>query len=105
MKQLYYITSYYQVVSHPTEGLKCSVADSDPGSGSFLTLGSGIRNPIDPGSGMEKFGSGVWDKHPGSETLLKCVIFVGIQGNVGLPVLYETHPHGATYTFRMIHLY
>jgi hypothetical protein len=35
-------------------------ADPDPGSGIFLTL--------DPGSGMEKFGSGIRDKHPGSAT-------------------------------------
>jgi hypothetical protein len=35
-------------------------ADADPGI--FMTL--------DPGSGMEKFGSGIWYKHPGSATLL-----------------------------------
>jgi hypothetical protein len=27
-----------------------------------------VKN-LDPGSGMEKFGSGIWDKHPGSATL------------------------------------
>jgi hypothetical protein len=39
--------------------LLCSVADPDPGSGAFLTPGSGIRDPgwvksqdPDPGSGM-----------------------------------------------------
>jgi hypothetical protein len=31
--------------------------------------GSEIRNLFDLGSGMEKFGSGIRDKHPGSETL------------------------------------
>jgi hypothetical protein len=37
--------------------------DADAGSWNrFLTL--------DPGSGMEKFGSGIRDKHPGSATLL-----------------------------------
>jgi hypothetical protein len=36
-------------------------ADSDLGSAIFLTL--------DPGSGMEKFGSGVRDKNPGSATV------------------------------------
>jgi hypothetical protein len=32
-----------------------------------------IRDPesFGPGSGMEKFGSGIWDKHPGSATLEK----------------------------------
>ncbi len=37
-------------------------ADPDSGSGFFLTL--------DPGSGMEKFGSGIWDKHLESATLV-----------------------------------
>jgi hypothetical protein len=37
-------------------------ADPDPGSGIYLTL--------DLGSGEEKFGSGIWDKHPGSATLV-----------------------------------
>jgi hypothetical protein len=36
------------------------MADPDPGSGTFFT----------PGSGMDKFGSGVRDKHPGSATLV-----------------------------------
>jgi hypothetical protein len=26
--------------------------------------GSGIRDFLDPGSVMEKFGSGIWDKYP-----------------------------------------
>jgi hypothetical protein len=72
-----------------------SVADPDPGSGAFLTpgsemgkksrSGSGMKNPdhisllkffdTDPGwkkfgSGMENVGSGIRDRHPGSETLL-----------------------------------
>jgi hypothetical protein len=34
----------------------------DPGSGIFLTL--------NPGSGMEIFGCGIRDKHPGSATML-----------------------------------
>jgi hypothetical protein len=42
--------------------LKFFVVDSDPGSGIFLTL--------DLGSGMEKFGSGIRNKHPGSATLV-----------------------------------
>ncbi len=46
-------------------------ADMDPGSGIFLTL--------DPGSGMEKFGSGI--KHPGS------VILVGPKLWVTFPLL------------------
>jgi hypothetical protein len=37
-------------------------ADQDPGSGIFLTL--------DPGSGMEKFGPEIRDKHPGSASLV-----------------------------------
>jgi hypothetical protein len=69
-----------------------SVADPEPGSGAFLTLGSGIRDEqpgfpdhiseclekmfwvkilkflnADPGSGMEK--SWIRDKHPGSAIL------------------------------------
>jgi hypothetical protein len=39
--------------------------DPAPGSEIFLTL--------DPGSGMEKFGSGIRDNHPGSATLLTCL--------------------------------
>jgi hypothetical protein len=30
---------------------------------------SGSENLFDPGSGMEKFGSGIREKHPGSATL------------------------------------
>jgi hypothetical protein len=30
-----------------------------------------IGNVFDSGSGMENFGSGIWDKHPGSATLLQ----------------------------------
>ncbi len=65
-----------------------SVADPDPGSGAFLTPGSGKNNPdhisesletifwvkllkffdADPGYGMEK--NWIRDKHPGSATLL-----------------------------------
>ncbi len=36
--------------------LKFFDVDPDPGSGIFVTL--------DPGSGIEKFGSGILDKHP-----------------------------------------
>jgi hypothetical protein len=32
----------------------------------ILSFGSGIFLTLDPESGMEKFGSGIWDKHPGS---------------------------------------
>jgi hypothetical protein len=39
-------------------------ADADP------DLGSGIFLTLDPGSGMEKIGSGIQDKHSGSATLL-----------------------------------
>ncbi len=35
--------------------------------------GSGIFFTLDPVSGMEKFGSGIRDKHPGSATLLDIV--------------------------------
>jgi hypothetical protein len=45
----------------------------------FLTLkylkilrrrsGSRIRDLVNPGLGMEKVGSGIWDKYPGSATL------------------------------------
>jgi hypothetical protein len=40
--------------------------------------GSGIRDgdSSDPGSGMEKVGSGIRDKHPGSATLEKSNIQV-----------------------------
>jgi hypothetical protein len=46
--------------------LKFFVVNSDPGSGIFLTL--------DLGSGMEKFGSGIRNKHPGSATLVNSVV-------------------------------
>jgi hypothetical protein len=46
--------------------LKFFVVDSDPGSGIFVTL--------DLGSGMEKFGSGIRNKHPGSATLVNSVV-------------------------------
>jgi hypothetical protein len=38
-------------------------------------VGSGIRDgdSSDPGSRMEKVGSGIWDKHPGSATLCAIV--------------------------------
>jgi hypothetical protein len=41
---------------------------SDPGSGIFLTLDPGCKN-LDPGSGMEKFGSRIRDKQSGYTTL------------------------------------
>jgi hypothetical protein len=68
------------------------ISGTDPGAGAFLApgsesgSGSGMKNPdhisesfetifwvkilklFDPG--WEKFGSGIWDKHPGSATLL-----------------------------------
>jgi hypothetical protein len=56
--------SYFQKHRNIFFGLKIlKFFDADPGmgSGSFLTL--------DPG--WKKFGSGIWDKHPGSATLLK----------------------------------
>jgi hypothetical protein len=51
--------------------LKFFDADPDPGSRIFLSL--------DPGSGMEKFGSGIEDKHLGSAILLyrDSVAFLG----------------------------
>jgi len=48
--------------------LQFFVADPDPGSGAFLTL--------DPGSRMEKFVSGIRDKHPGSATLIQSVTLI-----------------------------
>jgi hypothetical protein len=47
----------------------------------YLFWSFGIRNLFDPGSGMEKFGSGIRDKHTGSATLV-----------VAKHVLYGTHP-------------
>jgi len=32
-----------------------------------------IPDLLDPGSGMEKFGSGIWVKNPGSATLTKII--------------------------------
>jgi hypothetical protein len=46
--------------------LKLFDVDPNRGSGIFLTL--------DPGSGMEKIGSGIRDKLPGSATLLKRIV-------------------------------
>jgi hypothetical protein len=61
---------------------KLTSSVADPGSGAFLTPGSGIRDE-QPGSyfrvnssmrirdlGWKKFGFGIRDKHPGSATLL-----------------------------------
>jgi hypothetical protein len=55
---------------------------SDLGSGSGMNISDhisesletffwdgGIRNLFDPGSGMQEFGSGIREKHPGSATL------------------------------------
>jgi hypothetical protein len=41
----------------------------------FFGCGSGIRNLFDPGIGIRngKFGSGIWDKHPGYATLFGCL--------------------------------
>jgi hypothetical protein len=46
--------------------LLISVADSDPGSAAFFTLGSGI------GNGFFR----IPDKHPGSATLLVILVFI-----------------------------
>jgi hypothetical protein len=45
------------VAAPPTTGfadqyVRTSVADPDPGSGAFLTLGTGIRKKLGSGSGM-----------------------------------------------------
>jgi hypothetical protein len=40
------------------------------GSGIRCFFDTWIWEVFDPGSGMEKFGSGIWYKHPGSATLL-----------------------------------
>jgi hypothetical protein len=48
--------------------LKFFDADPDPGCGIFLAL--------DPGSKMEKFGSEIRDKHPGTAILAIFIIFV-----------------------------
>ncbi len=50
--------------------------DPDPGSGIFLTLCSR----------MEKFGSRIRDKHPGSATLNLCMVFCINKYNGKLPV-------------------
>jgi hypothetical protein len=41
-----------------------------------LVPGSSILSTMDLGSGMEKIGSGIWDKHPGSAKLLLQFTFV-----------------------------
>jgi hypothetical protein len=48
--------------SGPGSATAVSAADPDPGSGAFLTSGSGILDE-------KKIGSGIRDKHPGSATL------------------------------------
>jgi hypothetical protein len=47
--------------------LKFFVADPDPG---FFRV-----SILDPGSGVEKFGSKSRDKHPGSATLIRAMFF------------------------------
>ncbi len=58
--------------------LKCSVADPDPGLGTFLTPGSGIRDGRKSASG-----SGIRDEQPGSYFLeLRnhfCLLFWGLK--------------------------
>jgi hypothetical protein len=57
--------------------VKIRIRDEHPGSyfrqlrNNFWVKNSVIRDPesSDPGSGMEKFGSGIWDNHPRSATL------------------------------------
>jgi hypothetical protein len=50
---------------------------ADPGSGAFLTPGSGIKDgkKSDPDPGWKEFWSGIRDKHPGSTTLI-CTFMV-----------------------------
>ncbi len=61
-------------------GKKIRIRDEHPGSHfrelrknllgwKYLNSLMGIRDPFDPGSGMEKFGSVIRKKHPGSATL------------------------------------
>jgi hypothetical protein len=33
---------------------------------------------LDPGSGMKKFGSVIRDKHPGSTTLVRAILYQGV---------------------------
>jgi hypothetical protein len=47
--------------------IKFFVVDLDPGTGAFLT----------PGSGMEKSGFGILDKHSASATLVYFIIHIG----------------------------
>ena len=48
----------------------------DPGI--FLILDPGIFLTLDPGSGMKKFGSVIRDKHPGSTTLVRAILYQGV---------------------------
>jgi hypothetical protein len=47
-----HIRTYISLIRPPFKCISSSVADTDPGSGAFLTPGSGIRNRFfpDPGS-------------------------------------------------------
>jgi hypothetical protein len=59
------------------------IRDEQPGS-YFLELRNhffGIRDggSSDPGSGMEKVGSGIRDKHSGSATLVSTSTYTGIE--------------------------
>jgi hypothetical protein len=55
-------------ISEGLETIFCG-ADPDPGCGFFFTL--------DPGFGVEKFGSGIQDKHSGFATLQVTVQNIG----------------------------
>jgi hypothetical protein len=67
--------------------------EPDPESGIFLTL--------DPESGMEKFGSGIQDNHPGSATLTYFDLFV----SEGVPGTDQRLSYGRSDSQRLWHYY
>jgi hypothetical protein len=46
---------------------------------------------MDPGSGIEKFGSRIRDKHPGSATLSKCTVPLHAEAGAEAPEVERDH--------------
>ncbi len=95
MAQRNYILDIVSLKSYPSEEAhKCSVADPDPGSGAFLTPGSGMGRKSTSGSGIR-------DEQPGSYFLeLRNHFFVFFFG-VKIIKFFDADPGSGMETVRI----